>query len=85
VADLSVAALSWANLSGANLNSAILQGADLCNAILSEAFLSSAHGITNEELELKALSLDGATMPNFQKYEDWLKDKEGRKEDAENG
>jgi hypothetical protein len=29
-------------------------------------------------------SLEGATMPNGQKYEDWLKDKEGGK-DRENG
>ena len=29
-------------------------------------------------------SLEGATMPNGQKYEDWLKDKEARKEDGEN-
>jgi hypothetical protein len=28
--------------------------------------------------------LEGATMPNGQKYEDWLKDRENRKEDAEN-
>jgi hypothetical protein len=25
------------------------------------------------------------TLPNGQKYEDWIKDKEGRKEDGENG
>jgi hypothetical protein len=29
-------------------------------------------------------SLKGATMPNGQKYEEWLKDKEGRGEDREN-
>jgi len=31
-----------------------------------------------------ALSLKGFTMPNGRKYEDWLKDKEGRGEDGEN-
>jgi hypothetical protein len=29
-----------------------------------------------------ASSLEGATMPNGQKYEDWLKDREDRKEDT---
>jgi hypothetical protein len=29
-------------------------------------------------------TLEGATMPSGQKYEDWLKDREGSKEDAEN-
>jgi hypothetical protein len=28
----------------------------------------------------ESLALAGATMPDGQKYEDWLKDKEGRKE-----
>jgi len=32
-----------------------------------------------------ARSLEGATMPNGQKYEDWIKDIEGRKEDGGNG
>jgi hypothetical protein len=30
--------------------------------------------IANEELEQQAKSLQGATMPSGQKYEDWLKD-----------
>ena len=30
-------------------------------------------------------SLEDATMPNGQKYEDWLKDRDGRGEDGENG
>ncbi|HKH39802.1 MAG TPA: hypothetical protein VKA82_21850 [Rubrobacter sp.] len=29
----------------------------------------------------EAKPLNGATMPNGQKYEDWLKDKKGHKED----
>jgi len=37
---------------------------------------------TNEQLE-QAKSLEDATMPNGQKYEDWLKSK-GREEDGEN-
>jgi hypothetical protein len=40
--------------------------------------------ITEQELERQAKSLEGATMPNGQKYEEWLKDKEGSGEDAEN-
>jgi hypothetical protein len=30
------------------------------------------------------LSLQGATMPDGQKYEDWLKEKEGSGKDVEN-
>ena len=37
----------------------------------------------NEQLERQAASLEGAIMPNGQKYEDWLKSK-GRGEDGEN-
>jgi hypothetical protein len=29
------------------------------------------------------LALESATMPSGQKYEDWLKDREGRKKDGE--
>ncbi len=55
----------------------------MTHADLSGANLSEALGITNEELEQQAESLEGATMPNGQKYEDWLKSK-GRGEDGEN-
>jgi uncharacterized protein YjbI with pentapeptide repeats len=72
-ANLSDAALFRANLSGADLKIADLSGADLRDAILSGANLNSATGITNEELEQQASSLEGATMPNGQKYEEWLK------------
>jgi uncharacterized protein YjbI with pentapeptide repeats len=58
---------------------------DLSGANLRGANLSGAQGITNEELERQAKSLAGATMPNGQKYEDWLKDREGSGEDGENG
>jgi hypothetical protein len=37
-----------------------------------------APGITAEKLEQQTYSLEGAIMPNGQKYEDWLKDKESR-------
>jgi hypothetical protein len=46
--------------------------------------LRRAVGITNEKLAQETLNLDGATMPNGQKYEDWIKNRESRKEDAEN-
>ena len=55
-----------------------LSGADLRNANLSDA-----SGITNEELEQQASSLKGATMPNGQKYEDWIKST-GSGEDEKN-
>jgi uncharacterized protein YjbI with pentapeptide repeats len=57
-------------------------GADLSNANLSGANLKGAD-VTEEQLD-QAKSLEGATMPNGQKYEEWLKDKEGRGEDGEN-
>jgi len=87
-ADLSGAYLTGtnlmdANLIDANLGEAFLIGADLSGTVLSGAVLVEAKGITNEELEQQARSLEGATLPNGQKYEDWLKDKEGRKEDRE--
>jgi uncharacterized protein YjbI with pentapeptide repeats len=78
-ADLSDADLKYAYLIEADLSNANLNGADLI-----EANLSNAHGITNEELVRQALTLKGTIMPNGQKYEDWLKDKEGSKEDAGN-
>jgi hypothetical protein len=48
-----------------------LSGADLTNAL-----------VTEEQL-YQAKSLEGATMPNGQKYEEWLKSK-GRGQDGEN-
>jgi hypothetical protein len=76
--DLDAANLSGAILSGADLSDAYLSSADLSGANLSRANLRGAGVITNEELEQQAASLKGATMPNGQKYEDWIKDKEGR-------
>src|SRR5829696_928753 len=82
-ADLLGADLRDANLLGADLRDANLIGADLSRADLSEANLngadlenanlSGADGITNAELEQQTVSLEGADMPNGQKYEDWLK------------
>jgi hypothetical protein len=68
--------LSYADLQGADLS-----GADLSYADFQRADLSGAEHITNEELEQQASSLEGATMPNGQKYEDWLKDREKRQQD----
>jgi uncharacterized protein YjbI with pentapeptide repeats len=82
-ADLSDANLSEADLSYDNLSSANLQGANLTDAVLRGTNLSNAK-VTSEQLA-EAKSLEGATMPNDQKYEDWLKDKEGRRGAGENG
>jgi hypothetical protein len=78
-ADLHGAWLVYANLYGADLRGAILSGATLYEANLSDADLSRANlsgawDTTNEQLE-QAKSLKGATMPNGQKYEEWLKSK----------
>ena len=81
-ATLENAILRDADLSFANLKGAQLKGADLTGA--HEYNISPAgngiiagfeHRITNEELYQQAYSLQGATMPNGQKYEDWLKEK----------
>src|ERR687890_549941 len=82
-ADLFSADLSDANLIGADLSRAVLDNANLSNAVLDNANLGGADGITNEELEQQAVSLEGADMPNGQKYEDWLKSVL-RKEDGKN-
>src|SRR5215213_933846 len=74
-ANLRGADLSDANLIGANLSDAILVKANLSGAVLDNANLSGAKGITNEELEQQAVSLEGANMPNAQKHGDWLKGK----------
>jgi hypothetical protein len=46
--------------------------------------LREVTGITEEQLEQQADTLEGATMPNGQKYEDWLKDREDGKGDEKN-
>ena len=85
--------LSGADLSSANLASAELAFSDLSDANLSltnllatsliEANLRGAVGLYEGQLA-QALCLEGATMPNGQKYEDWIKSK-GRGEGGENG
>src|SRR3712207_72993 len=70
-ADLSYATLTYADLGDAKLSKANLRGAGLSGADLSGADLSGATGWTEEQLDL-AKSLKGATMPDGQKYEDWL-------------
>jgi uncharacterized protein YjbI with pentapeptide repeats len=62
-ADLSGAYLAGADLSGANIT-----GADLSGANLNYADLSDARGVTEEQLEDQAQSLDGATMPDGSKH-----------------
>ena len=69
-----------AGLNNADLSNANLSGADMSNASLSGANLKGAD-VTEEQLA-KCESLEGATMPNGQKYEDWLKSK-GSGEDGE--
>ena len=71
--DLRNADLRWADLSDASLSGAILR----------RAILSYAEGVTNEQLA-EAESLEGATMPDGQKYEDWLKDNKAQGKDEQN-
>jgi uncharacterized protein YjbI with pentapeptide repeats len=80
-ADLSHAWVSDADLSNTNLKNVNLIEANLRNANLTGAYtgytqtsgggLSPKLGISKEQLR-QARSLRGATMPNGQKYEDWL-------------
>jgi uncharacterized protein YjbI with pentapeptide repeats len=67
--------------SGSN-GDADLKDADLTGAKLRGADLTDAR-ITKEQLAA-CKSLKGAVMSNGQKYEDWLKDQEGRGKDAGN-
>jgi hypothetical protein len=96
-ADLRGADLRGAVLRGANLSAAILREANLLQADLSEADLSEANllranlrGANLRGANLRgarhpeAESLEGATMPNGQKYEEWLKDIEGSGKEGEN-
>jgi hypothetical protein len=80
-ADLQGARFEGVDLSDINLRVANLNDAHLRGAILDGTNLRGATGITNEELEQQAASFEGATMPNGQKYEEWIK---ARGEDGEN-
>jgi uncharacterized protein YjbI with pentapeptide repeats len=81
-ADLREANLYRADLREANLSGANLSGADLKRAKLREANLTEAIGLTDEQI-VAGESFEDATMPNGQKYEDWLKSK-GSGEDGKN-
>src|SRR5215203_3566224 len=74
-ADLSDAEGSFE--SGARMIGTRLAGADLTGADLGGAVLTNAE-VSEEQLR-EAKSLERATMPNGQKYEDWIKDQEGGK------
>jgi uncharacterized protein YjbI with pentapeptide repeats len=80
---LRLAPYSGADLEYADLRKANLSDTDLSDTNLGGADLAEADGITNEELDQQARSLEGATMPNGQKYEVWLKNK-NREEGEEN-
>ena len=73
-ADLREAYLREAWLLRVDLSGADLSGADLIRANLNRADLSGARGRIEDQLS-EAETLEGATMPNGQKYEDWLKDR----------
>jgi uncharacterized protein YjbI with pentapeptide repeats len=85
-ADLISANLYHADLSDADLRGANLYHADLRGANLRNADLSDAKNLSDAKMEpadvrgmtQQAAILKGATMPNGQKYEDWLKDREKR-------
>ena len=64
------------NLTGSNLTDADLSNANLSGAILAADFSKAALTETNvTEAQLaQYLSFEGATMPDGQQYEDWLKD-----------
>jgi hypothetical protein len=85
-ADMENAVLYEANLRGAILSSANLRKADLVKAKLSKAVLTEADltdadlrgakGVSCQQMK-QTKSLEDATMPGGQNYEDWLKDREG--------
>jgi uncharacterized protein YjbI with pentapeptide repeats len=85
-ASLEEAALKGANLTGADLTDA--RGTD--RLVVEPLWAPSNHTeprrfpLEHQSLEQLADSLEGATMPDGQKYEDWLESK-GSEEDGENG
>jgi uncharacterized protein YjbI with pentapeptide repeats len=62
-----------AKLNGSNLRGAILTGAHFTSANFEGVDLSVAL-VTTEQVQ-NAKSLEGATIPNGQKYEHWIKDR----------
>jgi hypothetical protein len=77
------ATLMGASMQGADLRRSLLEEANLQWADLSGADLSGALGCTVDQLTA-AESLKGATMPDGQKYEDWIKNREGGRENEKN-
>ena len=73
--DFSEAELREVGLNGVDVWDPNLRYADLHGPNFRKANLSNTKGVTNEQLEQLARFLEGATMPNGQKYEDWLKDR----------
>jgi uncharacterized protein YjbI with pentapeptide repeats len=67
--------LTAIDLRDARLTPTKLSGINLIGADVSHAYLAGVVGITNQGLEQQTEHLEGATMPNGQKYEDWLKSK----------
>ena len=70
--------LDGADLSNADLTDAVLSDAGLGNAYVDGKYLSGANlsnATVKAEQLMKCNSLEDATMPNGQKYEDWLKDR----------
>jgi hypothetical protein len=63
-ADLSIFHLIYADLNGAFLSDAELNFANLSGAILNDADLRDVRGVTEEQLEEQAKTLEGATMPD---------------------
>jgi uncharacterized protein YjbI with pentapeptide repeats len=91
-----VGMFSTTNLENVNLNGANLEGLhDITDARREQELTKEVIAVLGEMLEQKAKSreergeelsrvaksLEGATMPNGQKYEDWLKDREKRQQD----
>ena len=76
-ANLHEAVLTEADLTGADLTAADLRDAKLGGANLGGATLEGALGIANDELRRQASTLEGTTMPDGQKYEEWLKTYKG--------
>ena len=66
---LSGADLSRALLSDADLSEAYLFETDLGDADLQDAYLQDARGVTEEQLEKQAQTLEGATMPDGSIYD----------------
>jgi uncharacterized protein YjbI with pentapeptide repeats len=82
-ADLTDASFYKADLRQARLKYAEMDEVSFEGADLRGARLQGARDVDLEKLEEQAKSLEGATMPNGQKYEDWIKS-QGRGEDKGN-